>query len=436
MGPGAGPWLSVASRHPTVKPADTLRDRAWRVIAASGVGLAAVAGRRRHGRGHGHRRRRSAGPSWPAASLDATRSTEVMSVQPVTVAAGRARQGRARAAPPPTGCGRARRRQGPLVGLRSLDDAQGAAAGTRRGGHGGRAGRAPAALHRQGAQAAAARSAGCPSSSASSRALAAAGVERGLPGRQLQGRRLRGAAGRRQAARACELTYVRERKPLGTAGALSLLPEHARRSGPRHQRRHRHHRRLPHACSTSTGTTAAPSPSPAPSTSPTSPTACCARPSTTCWPSTRSRRRRRLRQRRHVRAPARGAALHPARHRDGHARADRPRHRPRACRCTCSRCSSSWFDIGSPEEFERVLLGVRHRGGGVDGGVGRWAGRRVLVTGGEGFIGSHLVERLLAEGAEVRVLVVLQRLRRSGLARPARPRRRGAARATYATPTG
>lgn len=34
-----------------------------------------------------------------------------------------------------------------------------------------------------------------------------------------------------------------------------------------------------------------------------------------------------------------------------------------------------------------------------------WGGRRVVVTGGEGFIGSHLVERLLSEGAQVRALV-------------------------------
>ncbi|HCU73972.1 MAG TPA: NAD-dependent dehydratase, partial [Chloroflexi bacterium] len=33
-----------------------------------------------------------------------------------------------------------------------------------------------------------------------------------------------------------------------------------------------------------------------------------------------------------------------------------------------------------------------------------WNGKRVLVTGGTGFIGSHCVERLLEHGAHVRVI--------------------------------
>lgn len=36
--------------------------------------------------------------------------------------------------------------------------------------------------------------------------------------------------------------------------------------------------------------------------------------------------------------------------------------------------------------------------------MGSWSSVKVLVTGGDGFIGSHLVERLIAEGAEVRAL--------------------------------
>src|SRR5512135_1858121 len=35
-----------------------------------------------------------------------------------------------------------------------------------------------------------------------------------------------------------------------------------------------------------------------------------------------------------------------------------------------------------------------------------WRGKRVLVTGSDGFIGSHLVERLVELGANVRALVL------------------------------
>ena len=45
-----------------------------------------------------------------------------------------------------------------------------------------------------------------------------------------------------------------------------------------------------------------------------------------------------------------------------------------------------------------------------------WSGRRVLVTGGAGFIGSHLTKRLVAAGASVRVADSLERGRKENLA--------------------
>ena len=63
---------------------------------------------------------------------------------------------------------------------------------------------------------------------------------------------------------------------------------------------------------------------------------------------------------------------------------------------------------------------------------------KVLVTGGGGFIGSHLVERLLDEGHEVRVLDNFATGRRENLARRARRRSsssRATSRATSASTT-
>lgn len=48
-----------------------------------------------------------------------------------------------------------------------------------------------------------------------------------------------------------------------------------------------------------------------------------------------------------------------------------------------------------------------------------WDGVRVCVTGGEGFIGSHLVERLVQEGASVRVLALYNPFGRYGWLDPA-----------------
>ena len=57
-----------------------------------------------------------------------------------------------------------------------------------------------------------------------------------------------------------------------------------------------------------------------------------------------------------------------------------------------------------------------------------WASRQVLVTGADGFIGSHLVEQLRAAGARVRALVQYNSFNRGAGSRsrriPARRRRR------------
>ena len=51
--------------------------------------------------------------------------------------------------------------------------------------------------------------------------------------------------------------------------------------------------------------------------------------------------------------------------------------------------------------------------------MSEWSGVRVCVTGGEGFIGSHLVERLVRDGASVRVLALYNPFGRYGWLDPA-----------------
>ncbi|MSX00978.1 MAG: SDR family NAD(P)-dependent oxidoreductase [Actinobacteria bacterium] len=58
--------------------------------------------------------------------------------------------------------------------------------------------------------------------------------------------------------------------------------------------------------------------------------------------------------------------------------------------------------------------------------MGTWTGKRVLVTGGEGFIGSHLVDLLVSEGAQVTVLVYYNSFGRWGWLDTASPQVREA----------
>ena len=90
------------------------------------------------------------------------------------------------------------------------------------------------------------------------------------------------------------------------------------------------------------------------------------------------------------------------------AQPDRPGHRGRTRdQLPPARC---WLDIGQAG-LRAGGLG-RERGEGVAVG---WSNRRVLVTGGGGFIGSHLVERLVAAGRRLARSYYVRR--NAGLAR-------------------
>jgi len=65
-----------------------------------------------------------------------------------------------------------------------------------------------------------------------------------------------------------------------------------------------------------------------------------------------------------------------------------------------------WIDVGTVEDFARA--------GVARGGLMGLSGRSVVVTGADGFIGSHLAERLVAEGARVKALVWYNAFGRAG----------------------
>src|SRR5690606_758563 len=69
---------------------------------------------------------------------------------------------------------------------------------------------------------------------------------------------------------------------------------------------------------------------------------------------------------------------------------------------------------GTPESLIRPTAIAQRTGAG-----GRRVGQKVLITGGAGFIGSHLADKLLQEGHHVRALDVLSpQVHGAGGARP------------------
>ncbi len=82
-----------------------------------------------------------------------------------------------------------------------------------------------------------------------------------------------------------------------------------------------------------------------------------------------------------------------------HWRLGRPLYLSVVCPLRCGARAAAPVVLGASHRYERMALGI-HRGEAATSPVS-WAGRRVLVTGAGGFIGSHLCEALVDAGALV-----------------------------------